>query len=57
MYEEIEKLQNEVDTIATQIEEICKTDKEVDSLFLGTQIYLSPLKSQMDLLLYREGTE
>lgn len=49
MYEEIEKLQNEVDTIATQIEEICKTDKEVDSLFLGTQIYLSPLKSQMDL--------
>lgn len=49
MYEEIEKLQNEVDTIATQIEEICKTDSEINDLYFGTQIYLSPLKSQMDL--------
>lgn len=48
MYEEIEKLQNEVDTIATQIEEICKTDSEINDLYFGTQIYLSPLKSQMD---------
>ena len=50
MYEEIEILQNEVDTVVTQIEEICKTDKEVDSLYLGTQIFFSPLKpQQMDL--------
>ena len=47
---EIEKLQNEVDTIATQIEEICKTDSEINDLYCGTQIYLSPLKSQMDLM-------
>ena len=43
---EIEKMQKEVDEIATKIEEICKTDKEVDSLYLGTQIYFSPLKPQ-----------
>ena len=50
MNNEIEKLQNEVDTIATQIEEICKTDSEINDLYFGTQIYLSPLKSQMDLM-------
>lgn len=45
----ISKMQVEVDHYANQIEEICRTDKEVDSLYLGTQLFLSPLKPQMDL--------
>lgn len=45
----ISKMQIEVDHYAKQIEEICRTDKEVDSLYLGTQLFLSPLKPQMDL--------
>ena len=46
----ISKLQIEVDYYAKKIEDICKTDKEVDSLYLGTQVFLSPLKpGQMDL--------
>lgn len=50
MQSEIEQMQNEVDNLANQIEEICKTDKEVDDLYLGTQVYFSPLKKQMDLM-------
>lgn len=50
MNSEIEVMQNEVDSIATQIEEICKTDKEINDLYMGTQVYFSPLKSQMDLM-------
>ena len=46
----IVKLLNEVDYYVNQIEEICKTDKEVNTLYLGTQVFFSPLKSgQMDL--------
>ena len=50
MNAEIEQMQKEVDEIATQIEELCKTDSEINDLYMGTQIYLSPLKSQMDLM-------
>ena len=46
----ITKLQIEVDYYAKKIEDICKTDKEIDSLYLGTQVFFSPLKpGQMDL--------
>ena len=48
--DDIEKMQNEVDAYAKKIEEICKTDNEIDSLYLGTQIYMSPLVPQSDLL-------
>lgn len=47
---EIEQMQNEVDNLANQIEEICKTDKEVDDLYLGTQVYMSPLVQQTDFM-------
>lgn len=50
MNSEIEVMQNEVDSIATQIEEICKKDKEINDLYMGTQIYFSPLRSQMDIM-------
>ena len=50
MDQEIETLQNEVDQLAQRIEEICKTDTEVNELYKGTHIYLSPLKEQMDLM-------
>lgn len=50
MNSEIELMQNEVDSVATQIEEICKTDKEINDLYMGTQIYFSPLQSQMDIM-------
>ncbi len=44
MDNEILNMQEEVSSYAKKIEEICKTDKEVDSLYLGTQIYMSPLQ-------------
>lgn len=50
MDSEIETMQREVDEIATQIEEICKTDSEINDLYMGTQIYCSPLESQMNLM-------
>lgn len=48
--EKIEMMQKEVDSLAKQIEEICKDDIEVNQLYLGTQIYFSPLQHQMDLM-------
>ena len=44
MDNEISTMQEEVSTYAKKIEEICKIDGEVDSLYLGTQIYMSPLQ-------------
>ncbi|MBO4705485.1 MAG: hypothetical protein J5647_07100 [Spirochaetaceae bacterium] len=43
MNAEIEKMQKEVDAMAIQIEKICKSDAELEKLYLGTVIYMSPL--------------
>jgi hypothetical protein len=35
MDKDIEKLQNEVNEIANQIEKLCKTDTELEKLYMG----------------------
>ena len=50
MNEEIKQMQEEVTILAKQIEDICKSDPEVDNLYLGTQIYYSPLKEKMEIM-------
>lgn len=35
MDNDIEKLQNEVNEIANQIEKLCKTDTELEKLYIG----------------------
>ena len=37
MNEEIKQMQEEVTILAKQIEDICKSDPEVDNLYLGTK--------------------
>lgn len=46
MKQEILQMQEEVSAYAKKIEEICKIDKEVDNLYLGCQIYYTPLKDE-----------
>src|SRR5574344_113847 len=50
MNEELEKLQNEVKQYSERIEEICKTDSEINNLYKGTQIYFSPVSENPDFL-------
>ena len=50
MNEEIKQMQEEVTILAKQIEDICKSDSEVNNLYLGTQIYYSPLKEKMEIM-------
>ena len=50
MDKDIEKLQNEVNEIATQIEKLCKTDIELEELYMGVTVYMSPLIQNSELL-------
>lgn len=50
MNKEIKEMQEEVVLLGKQIEDICKSDPEVDNLYLGTQIYYSPLKEKMEIM-------
>ena len=50
MDKDIEKLQNEVNEIANQIEKLCKTDTELEKLYMGVTVYMSPLIQNSELL-------
>ena len=52
MYSVILQMQNEVTEYAQKIEEICKIDKDVDNLYLGCQIYYTPLKDEPSNLMF-----
>ena len=46
----LEQLSEEVKILSEQIVDICKKDEEINSLYLGTQIYFSPIKKETDLM-------
>ena len=50
MDSQIKQMQEEVSYYAKKIENLCLTDKQLDSIYLGTQIYMSPLIRQPDLM-------
>lgn len=47
---EFEKIQNEVKTLADKIINLCEKDNEIKQLYKGTQIFMSPIRKNPEIM-------